>query len=77
MTWIIHVGIGLVGGIIFSVAYPELARQWFVTANNSDVWRKNQRNFNPNPKRTDSRRENLGKSSWNGISDLERRGFWF
>jgi|SaaInlStandDraft_3_1057020.scaffolds.fasta_scaffold655484_1 hypothetical protein len=26
MTWIIHVGIGLVGGIIFSVAYPELAQ---------------------------------------------------
>jgi hypothetical protein len=26
MTWVIHVGIGLVGGIIFSVAYPELAQ---------------------------------------------------
>ncbi len=26
MTWIIHVGIGLVGGIVFSVAYPELAQ---------------------------------------------------
>ncbi len=26
MTWIVHVGIGLVGGIIFSVAYPELAQ---------------------------------------------------
>ncbi len=26
MSWIIHVGLGLVGGIIFSVAYPELAQ---------------------------------------------------
>ncbi len=26
MSWIVHVGIGLVGGIIFSVAYPELAQ---------------------------------------------------
>ncbi len=26
MTWVIHVGIGLVGVIIFSVAYPELAQ---------------------------------------------------
>jgi len=31
MSWIIHVGIGLVIGIMFSVAYPELA----VTINNS------------------------------------------
>jgi len=25
MSWIIHVGIGLVIGIMFSVAYPDLA----------------------------------------------------